>query len=227
MKATSIPSEAPRLIILTYDDGTPADPKVIEWAVSVLNKAFSNQSQKRLVVGPILDNGTSKKSHNGKPVRHYLCRCSCDGKIIEVKSSSLISGRSKSCGCLQAEVARELLKTHGATSSERTQKQKAIYSTWQQMLTRCFNPKDPSFKYYGGLASGPIQVCAQWSLSFALFYQDVEATWQPGLSIDRYPDNTGHYNKLNYRWATPKQQADNKSLPCGHNFMKLTWETAD
>jgi hypothetical protein len=40
MKATAIPSEAPRLIILTYDDGTPVDPKVTEWCVNLLNKAF-------------------------------------------------------------------------------------------------------------------------------------------------------------------------------------------
>jgi hypothetical protein len=33
------------IIILQYDDGTSVDPKVVEWAVAYLNKAFGEKSQ--------------------------------------------------------------------------------------------------------------------------------------------------------------------------------------
>ena len=40
MKALSVPTESPMIIILQYDDGTSVDPRVVEWAVAYLNKAF-------------------------------------------------------------------------------------------------------------------------------------------------------------------------------------------
>jgi hypothetical protein len=78
---------------------------------------------------------------------------------------------------------------HGATSCNRTLKQKAVYSSWENMHQRCFNPKGINFKDYGGRG---IQVCAQWTF-FHLFWRDMEASWFPGASIDRFPDNNGHY----------------------------------
>jgi len=41
MKALAVPSENPRLILIAYDDGSLADPKVIEWVVSRLNESFA------------------------------------------------------------------------------------------------------------------------------------------------------------------------------------------
>jgi len=34
---------------------------------------------------------------------HYLCRCDC-GRIAFIKRTALISGRTKSCGCIKAEI---------------------------------------------------------------------------------------------------------------------------
>ncbi len=44
---------------------------------------------------------------NNRPVRCYLCRCEC-GKEQLVRSDYLIQGRSKSCGCLRSDRARQI-----------------------------------------------------------------------------------------------------------------------
>jgi hypothetical protein len=80
-----------------------------------------------------------------------------------------------------------------------------LFRTWCHMRARCFDPKHHRFNYYG--ARG-IQVCAQWSHSFALFVRDMFPSWKPGLSLDRI-DNDGHYNRSNCKWSTQAEQRGN------------------
>jgi hypothetical protein len=148
---------------------------------------------------------------------YWLCRCACGGKTVLVGDFDLRNGKTTSCGCRQKELLRERVTTHGATSRNQTEKQKCIYESWQAMLKRCFNPKNKDFMYYGGRG---IQVCAQWTV-FPLFWRAMEATWFPGATLDRYPNNKGHYNRQNCRWATRAEQTRNTP------HTKLTKETAD
>jgi hypothetical protein len=75
------------------------------------------------------------------------------------------------------------------------------------MKKRCYCPKTDSYFRYG--ARG-IAVCDEWH-DFCRF-----ATWafthgyREGLSIDRI-DGTGDYKPSNCRWATPKEQAENRA----------------
>jgi|TARA_R110000868_G_scaffold177173_1_gene415468 hypothetical protein len=73
------------------------------------------------------------------------------------------------------------------------------------MLNRCYYEKHREFKYWGGRG---ITVCNDWRKSFMNFYQSMgEApSW---ASIDRI-DNDGNYEARNCRWATNKEQAQNK-----------------
>lgn len=77
---------------------------------------------------------------------------------------------------------------------------------WGGMIARCNNSNTPGFKRYG--ARG-IKVCEEWS-TFRGFWNDMEKGYSEELSIDRI-DNFKGYNKENCRWATRKQQQQNRS----------------
>jgi len=74
------------------------------------------------------------------------------------------------------------------------------------MISRCTNKNQADYKNYGGRG---ISVCRSWLDSFEVFYADVGPKPSPELSIDRI-DNEGDYEPGNVRWATAKQQANNK-----------------
>ena len=128
-------------------------------------------------------------------VRHWKCKCDCGG-VIETRSTSLVDGRAKSCGCLMREMMAKRSKTHGMS---RTQ----IYRTWSDMLNRCNSPSHPCYKHYGGRG---IRVCKRWR-KFVRFFDDM-GDKPKGLWLDRI-DNDGDYKPSNCRWVTPKQSGRN------------------
>jgi hypothetical protein len=75
------------------------------------------------------------------------------------------------------------------------------------MIARCERPLTKGYEQYGGRG---ITVCDRWH-DFDAFWLDMGKTWRPGLSLDRFPDQDGNYEPSNVRWATKKQQADNRS----------------
>ena len=89
---------------------------------------------------------------------------------------------------------------HGAASRGRKTR---TYNIWVTMRQRCLNPKDLTYKYYGGRS---ITVCPEWD-SFEQFLADMgEAPM--GKTLDRR-NNELSYSKRNCRWVTPREQAQN------------------
>jgi hypothetical protein len=81
------------------------------------------------------------------------------------------------------------------------------------MRSRCSDKKNAKYPNYGGRG---IKVCERWANSFSNFYEDVGPSPSARHSIDRI-DVNGDYCPENCRWATPAQQADNKT-----NTIRLT-----
>jgi hypothetical protein len=73
------------------------------------------------------------------------------------------------------------------------------------MLQRCENPNDDNYSNYGGCG---VAVAPRWQ-RFDNFLADMGER-PAGKSLDRYPNPDGNYEPHNCRWATPKEQSNNR-----------------
>ncbi len=131
-----------------------------------------------------------------------LCRCEC-GTVRAVSIRTLRRGESRSCGCLLVDFCRSRFVTHGQSIQGHSTQE---YMAWRHMMSRCTNPKDASFQYYGGRG---ITVFAEWITSFPSFYAYIGPIPHPGFSIERLNTN-GNYEPGNVVWASATQQIRNR-----------------
>lgn len=135
---------------------------------------------------------------NKRKTTLWVCSCDCGGTVTVV-GTSLVSGNTKSCGCIGREKTTRRNTTHGKRYTR-------LYTIWSGMRQRCNYKYNKCYNQYGGRG---IKVYSDWK-SFQNFYNwSVKNGYRDGLSIDRI-DNDKGYSPDNCRWVTPIEQAHNK-----------------
>ncbi len=154
---------------------------------------------------------------------YYNGECDC-GTDVVAQLNSLRSGTTHSCGCARSEMAKKRMTKlsppgrgnpqykHGHAGTNAT----ITYTSHEAMVQRCTNPNNIDWENYGGRG---IRIC-QNMRGFVGFY-DVVGDRPAGMTLDRRNPN-GHYScgeckecvhegwPSNVRWATAKQQANNR-----------------
>lgn len=161
----------------------------------MMNKRFGNWV--------VIERGPYREFHSSnKKYDTWVCRCDCGNQKI-IFGCNLRGGHSRSCGCLYKEMfGKGKNFKHGLSNTR-------INHCYTSMKGRCYNNKNRQYKNYG--ARG-IKVCDEWLGENGLqnFYNWAMANgYRDDLSIDRI-DVNGNYCPENCRWATIKQQNNNK-----------------
>ncbi len=143
----------------------------------------------------------TKKNESNKWMALFKCDC---GQDVELCIASVKSLNTSSCGCHRRETAVKNSSYerngHGKTGTTE-------YVIWKSIKQRTSNPNNSGYRLYG--ARG-ITMSKEWSDSFEAFYKDMGPRPTSSHSVER-KDNSVGYEKSNCRWATPKEQARNRS----------------
>ena len=154
-----------------------------------------------------------------KKKAEWICRCECGNKTY-CSSDALLSGKRKSCGCINNNKYKDI---------RNTKEYKTLYRRYNMIKTRCYNKKAANYLYYGGKG---IKMCEEWlgENGFRNFYnwainsgfKVIEGSYNDMLSIDRI-DSNKDYCPENCRWITVEQNIA-RSAKCTYDLEKKVIE---
>ncbi len=135
-----------------------------------------------------------KRDTNNRIFGNFKCDC---GALIVFPAGRVLDGKTKThCGCQTVWGAPKL---HGMRHAPE-------YIVWIGMKQRCLNKNNKDFPRWGGKG---ISVCQEWIESFEAFYKYLGPRPE-GMTLER-KDSTKWYEPGNVCWATPTEQAINRT----------------
>ena len=141
----------------------------------------------------------TEKSHKTKD-KNWWWKCLCDcGNKVTIRGTSLRSGASRSCGCYKNELSKKRKTIHGLSYTK-------VYRVHTNMMSRCFNPKDKRYLFYGKRG---ILVCDEWKNVTTFYNWAINNGFKEGLTIERINVN-GNYKPGNCKWIPGAEQGRNR-----------------
>lgn len=137
---------------------------------------------------------TNRRTSSQEVLGLFECEC---GTVKDVAIRRVVSGRTKSCGCLKSELVSKRATKHGLSEHP-------LYFAWHSMIRRVKGCTEKHRKNYASINVHP---------SFETlidFIKNAPDGWFPGAQLDRI-DNNKDYEPGNVRWADRITQANNKS----------------
>jgi hypothetical protein len=165
---------------------------------------------------------SSSDSSSTRRGRLWNCRCVCGTECI--KSTSKLNEGVKSCGCLLVESARksQLLAVAKTTKLHSPYRRK-LKDVYQNMIKRCYDPKNKRYDRYGGRG---VRVCQEWIEDRYVFFKwCLDNGYDHGLQVDRI-DNNGDYHPFNCRLVSAMVQQNNTSRNRSFTWLGLTLTVA-
>jgi hypothetical protein len=122
----------------------------------------------------------------------WHCRCAC-GNAKVATGKEMRNGHTLSCGCLLTEAIVKRNAKHGDAGTR-------LHNIWKDMHKRC--RRHPHY-------AGRVSVDPVWNEYLVFKAWALANGYDDSLTIDR-KDTLGDYSPANCRWATRKQQGENR-----------------